>query len=661
MKQRSDGSSAHTGRLRTRIGLILCLVSSLTMLACNRAHGGRTIILGIDGLDPATIDLLMSEGKMPNFARMRQGGAYGRLVSAKPLLSPIIWTTVATGKGPSEHGIGHFVAFNEKTGERMPVTSQMRRVKALWNIFSDSGQRVGVVGWWATWPAEHVSGTVVSDHTCYHFLFEEGASGASDPTGLVYPKEKAAEYLSLVRRPADVSAEELRRFVHVEAEALGREFRFEDDLAHFRWALATAKSYSDIGLELWQAESPDLLMVYIEAVDSSSHLFGHLFRASGLAGELAEQQRHYGNTVEQMYLFADEIVGRYLAAMGTDTRLIVLSDHGFKLGTLHEDPSRASDMRRVSAAFHRLEGVLYLYGRGIRPGVRLEQPSIIDVAPTVLALAGLVPAADMPGRVLDRALIAAPPAERVASYETGAAGPNKGSQGSEAAPVDAAILEHLRSLGYLDTASPSGDRNMAGIHFEAGRYKEAAAEYRKLLQQDPEDGSLHASLAGALGASGDFEGALAELAEAERLIPLSPEIHHNRGVILERQGKAEQAVAEYRKALRYRPNYQPSRQALLRLTGSDRSGGPKTDAERLAAKLADRASDAARRGDYQAAMRKLDEAESVAPNYALVYQYRANVAFLMGDRERARAALNRALEIEPDNQLFRKNLDALGP
>ena len=60
-------------------------------------------------------------------------------------------------------------------------------------------------------------------------------------------------------------------------------------------------------------------------------------------------------------------------------------------------------------------------------------------------------------------------------------------------------------------------------------------------------------------------------------------------------------------------------------------------------------------------MRKLDEAETVAPNYALVYQYRANVAFLMGDRERARAALNRALEIEPDNQLFRKNLDALGP
>ena len=112
------------------------------------------IVLGLDGVDPEVVDLLMSEGKLPNFARLRQGGAYGRLESSKPLLSPIIWTTIATGKTPLEHGIGHFVAVNEKTGAQLPVTSQMRRVKALWNILSGAGREVAVVGWWATWPAE---------------------------------------------------------------------------------------------------------------------------------------------------------------------------------------------------------------------------------------------------------------------------------------------------------------------------------------------------------------------------------------------------------------------------------------------------------------------------------------------------------------------------
>src|SRR4030095_11598236 len=108
---------------------------------------------------------------------------------SEPMLSPIVWTTIATGKTPLEHGISHFVAVNEKTGAELPVTSQMRRVKALWNILSGAGREVAVVGWWATWPAESVRGAVVSDHTCYHFLFNAGASGSSDSIGVTQPPE----------------------------------------------------------------------------------------------------------------------------------------------------------------------------------------------------------------------------------------------------------------------------------------------------------------------------------------------------------------------------------------------------------------------------------------------------------------------------------------
>jgi hypothetical protein len=42
-----------------------------------------------------------------------------------------------------------------------------------------------------------------------------------------------------------------------------------------------------------------------------------------------------------------------------------------------------------------------------------------------------------------------------------------------------------------------------------------------------------------------------------------------------------------------------------------------------------------------------------------VYQYRSNVAYLMGDREAAIEALRRGLEAEPDNALFRENLKRL--
>ena len=139
------------------------------------------MVLGLDGADPATIDLLMSEGKLPNFARLRQKGAYAPLRSAEPLLSPVIWTTIATGKTPDQHGIGHFVAVNSATGEQLPVTSAMRKVKAVWNILSAAGRSTDVVGWWATWPAETIRGAVVSDHLAYHFLLEEGLKGTAVP------------------------------------------------------------------------------------------------------------------------------------------------------------------------------------------------------------------------------------------------------------------------------------------------------------------------------------------------------------------------------------------------------------------------------------------------------------------------------------------------
>ena len=70
-------------------------------------------------------------------------------------------------------------------------------------------------------------------------------------------------------------------------------------------------------------------------------------------------------------------------------------------------------------------------------------------------------------------------------------------------------------------------------------------------------------------------------------------------------------------------------------------------------------SKSARRGAYDEALATLDEADRLAPRDALLAQYRSNVAYLKGDRAAAIAALERGLELEPDNQLFRQNLRRL--
>ncbi len=62
-----------------------------------------------------------------------------------PLRSPLIWTSIATGKRREKHGIFDFVV-DRIDDRRIPVTRNLRRVKAFWNILSEQGIPVGIVG-----------------------------------------------------------------------------------------------------------------------------------------------------------------------------------------------------------------------------------------------------------------------------------------------------------------------------------------------------------------------------------------------------------------------------------------------------------------------------------------------------------------------------------
>ena len=74
--------------------------------------------------------------------------------------------------------------------------------------------------------------------------------------------------------------------------------------------------------------------------------------------------------------------------------------------------------------------------------------------------------------------------------------------------------------------------------------------------------------------------------------------------------------------------------------------------------LADAAHAATNSGALPKAAALLTEAQRLAPDVGLVYQYQANVAYLTGDRQLAARALEQALQLEPDNALLRSNLAA---
>jgi predicted AlkP superfamily phosphohydrolase/phosphomutase len=75
----------------------------------SKAHVGKLIFLGLDGLDPAVTEKLLAEGKLPNLARLRDSGSYRRLRTTYPALSPVAWSTFATGVNPGKHNIFDFL------------------------------------------------------------------------------------------------------------------------------------------------------------------------------------------------------------------------------------------------------------------------------------------------------------------------------------------------------------------------------------------------------------------------------------------------------------------------------------------------------------------------------------------------------------------------
>mgnify|MGYP003334178079 FL=1 len=103
----------------------------------------KLLLIGWDAADWKVIDALMAEGKMPALQRMIQQGTSGNLRTLQPPLSPMLWTSIATGKRPFKHGIYGFTEPTPKGDAVQPITNISRTSKAIWNILNQNDHQIG--------------------------------------------------------------------------------------------------------------------------------------------------------------------------------------------------------------------------------------------------------------------------------------------------------------------------------------------------------------------------------------------------------------------------------------------------------------------------------------------------------------------------------------
>ncbi len=339
------------------------------------------LLIGWDAADWSLINEMEAKGLMPHFAALRQRATEAYLASLVPTLSPLLWTSVVTGKRAHEHGILSFVQETPQGIEA--VSSQARRKPAIWNILSEAKLRTKVINWWPSHPVEAIEGEMVSQA---FFLNKEKPVDA-----WVWPFQKAESYREAIA--ISVSEAELKVFFPLHSQ----EELTEDPLVQqVKVIIERSAQQLNVSLAALEPGSFDLGLVYFEALDQIKHLAikYHPPQLEEISNADFEKYQHI---IEGAYHWHDQILGAFMARLGPQQNYMIISDHGFAFDTARQ--LELSDIPAAPATEHRPFGMFMAAGPDIQAGQKLFGASLLDLFPNILYHFDLPVGDDLEGRI----------------------------------------------------------------------------------------------------------------------------------------------------------------------------------------------------------------------------------------------------------------------
>jgi predicted AlkP superfamily pyrophosphatase or phosphodiesterase len=411
-------------KFRHRLAFFGAAVLLLAALpACRPGGGPKLLFIGIDALDWELLDALRAQGLMPNLDRLIREGAAAEINTDENADSALYWTNIATGQHSKKHGINGFAYKNPETGKMVINTSNRRKVKAFWNIFSEKKISVGVTGWFVTWPAEAVKGFMVSSYMAMRGLQPvlKGSfyAGAAD---MVYPPDLEGEAKTLSQKGEEYYRRDLLKIVPTSTQMKRR-----PKIIKAEWTVMSDLILREVGLGFYKKLRPMVLAVYFNGIDVLGHQFTNVE-----SPENAKLLATFGDVQKNYYVYMDGMIKPLLDTADKNTTIIIVSDHGLMRGK-HTD-----------------RGVFIMRGPNVKANARLEtRVSLIDICPTMLYLMGLPVAEDMDGRVCTAAFTDEfLRTRRIRTTHT--YGPRREySSKTIESNFDDKIIERLKSLGYL--------------------------------------------------------------------------------------------------------------------------------------------------------------------------------------------------------------------
>src|SRR5215211_3909963 len=107
----------------------------------------KVLVVGWGAADWKFITPLLEAGQLPALERLLARGVMGDLAGPVPAVPALLWASLATGVRADRHGVLGPDEPDPATGGVRPTASTSRRVKAVWNVLSQSGLQAHVVNW----------------------------------------------------------------------------------------------------------------------------------------------------------------------------------------------------------------------------------------------------------------------------------------------------------------------------------------------------------------------------------------------------------------------------------------------------------------------------------------------------------------------------------
>ena len=518
----------------------------------------RLILIGWDAADWKIALPLMERGEMPNLARLVERGVMGDLATMRPVLSPILWNTIATGQRPERHGILGFAEVDERLGEVRAVSSLSRKCKALWNMVTEAGGRAHVLNWYAGHPAEPIHGIAVSN-----FFTQDvdhlGELPPLDPR-TVHPAHLQDEFSQLRLGIEEVTPDILALFVPKMDEVDQETDTKLHDLAKL---IAETISIQAAAIRQLQDGPWNLAAFYFPGIDHFCHGFMD-YHPPRMAKVSDRDFDLYQDVINGAYRLHDLLLGPLLQLAGPEAHVMLLSDHGFHNDHLRPEGIPAEPVG--PAVQHREYGMLVMAGPGIVADERVYGASLLDITPTALAMMGLPVGKDMPGRILLEAFSRRPETSSIPSWDdlTGDAGMH-GPDVTLPPSANSGMMRRFAELGYLHADQSGGAKALestrrenqwalAVSHLDGGRPDLAISVLEPLCRAYPERGDFGLAMADCLGRIG-LPGKANELVRAVCAArPGAPAAQYVMGISALDGGNPAEAMKHFRMALAQYPD-----------------------------------------------------------------------------------------------------------